>query len=90
MYNFVVSDTLRRNLKRISKKDKVLYEKILKKINEIVNSENIDHYKNLKYSMKDSKRVHIGHFVLIFQYDKKSDTILFDNLKHHDLIYEER
>jgi mRNA-degrading endonuclease RelE of RelBE toxin-antitoxin system len=89
MYNFIVSDNLRRNLKRISKKDKILFDKILKKINEIVNSDDIDHYKNLKYSLKDSKRVHIGHFVLIFQYDKKSNMILFDNFKHHDQIYKE-
>ena len=37
--------------------------------------------------MKDSKRVHIGHFVLIFQYDKKIDTIYFDDFDHHDNIY---
>jgi mRNA-degrading endonuclease RelE of RelBE toxin-antitoxin system len=87
MYDFIVSDNLRRNLKKISKKDKILFDKILKKINEIVNSDDIEHYKNLKYSLKDSKRVHIGHFVLIFQYDKQSKMILFDSFKHHDQIY---
>jgi len=87
MYNFIVSDNLRRNLNRISKKDKILFDKILKKINEIINSDDIDHYKNLKYDFKDSKRVHIGHFVLIFRYDKKSNMILFDKFKHHDQIY---
>lgn len=90
MHKYLVSDTLRKNLRKFSKKDKTLYDKILNKTNEIVNSENIDHYKNLKYSMKDSKRVHIGHFVLIFQYDKKSNTIIFDNIKHHDMVYKER
>ena len=90
MHRCLISDKLRKNLRKISKKDKMFYDKILSKINEIINSENIDHYKNLKYSMKDSKRVHIGHFVMIFQYDKKSDTITFDNIKHHDFIYENR
>ena len=90
MYNYIISDNLRNILKRFSKKDKIFYEKILKKIDEIVNSENINHYKNLKYRFKDSKRVHIGHFVLIFKYDKKSNTIFFDNIKHHDFIYKER
>ena len=37
--------------------------------------------------MKDSKRVHIGHFVLVFQYDKVIDTINFDDFDHHDNIY---
>jgi len=90
MHKYLISDKLRKNLRKFSKKDKIFYENILNKINEITNSENIDHYKNLKYSMKDSKRVHIGHFVLIFQYDKKSDTIIFDNIKHHDFIYKNR
>ena len=67
-----------------------MHEEIVKKIDEIIKSENIDHHKNLKYGMKDSKRVHIGHFVLIFQYDKKSNTINFDNFEHHDIVYKER
>ncbi len=37
--------------------------------------------------MKDSKRVHIGHFILIFQYIKKENLILFDDFEHHDNIY---
>ena len=90
MYNHLVSDKLRKKLRKISKKDNIFYNNILNKINEIINSENIDHYKKLKYNMKDSKRVHIGHFVLIFQYDKKSNTILFDNIKHHDFVYKNR
>ena len=90
MYKFLVSDKLRRNLKKICKKDRIFHTAILNKINEIINSENIDHYKNLKYDMKESKRVHIGHFVLIFKYDKKSNTIIFDNIKHHDFVYKNR
>ena len=38
----------------------------LKKINEIINCEDVEHYKNLTYNMKDSKRVHVGHSVLVF------------------------
>jgi len=37
--------------------------------------------------MQDSKRVHIGHFVLIFQYKKEENLILFDDFNHHDNIY---
>jgi mRNA-degrading endonuclease RelE of RelBE toxin-antitoxin system len=59
----------------------------LKKIDEIVNSYNVESYKNLRYDMKDSKRAHIGHFVLIFSYDKKSDFISFEYFGHHDKIY---
>ena len=87
MYNFDVSENLEKILNKLSKKDKDLYNQILKKIDEIIHSEDVEHYKNLRYNMKDSKRVHIGHFVLIFQYKKEEDIILFDDLDHHDNIY---
>lgn len=87
MYNFEISENLENILSKLSKKDKTLYEQVIKKINEIVNSDNIDHYKNLKYNLKDSKRVHIGHFVLIFQFNKIINKILFDDFDHHDNIY---
>ncbi len=72
MYEYLISDRLHKKLRKISKKDMIFYENILKKIEEIINSDQIEHYKNLKYNMKESKRVHIGHFVLIFQYEKKN------------------
>jgi len=87
MYNFDVSEHLQKILNKLSKKDKDLYNQILKKIDEIIHSENVEHYKNLRYDMKDSKRVHTGHFVLIFQYKKEENLILFDDFDHHDNIY---
>ena len=71
----------------MSKKDKQMHARIIDKIKEIVNSSDVEHYKNLRYNMKDSKRVHIGHFVLIFQYDKSKNEINFDDFDHHDNIY---
>ena len=74
-------------MQKLSKKDKSIYEQLIKKMDEIVNNLDIEHYKNLRYHMKDSKRVHVGSFVLIFQYDKKNDMINFDYFDHHDKIY---
>jgi len=87
MYNFDVSEHLQKILNKLSKKDKDLYNQILKKIDEVLHSENIEHYKNLRWNMKESKRVHIGQFVLIFQYKKDKNLILFDDFDHHDNIY---
>ena len=87
MYNFDVSENLEKILNKLSKKDKDLYNQILKKIDEVINYKDVEHYKNLRYNMKDSKRVHIGHFVLIFQYKKEENIILFDDFDHHDNIY---
>jgi len=87
MYEWQVSEELERKLKRLSKKDKALYDQVLKKIREVVNSSDVGHYKNLRYNMKDSKRAHIGHFVLVFQFFKSKNLINFDDFDHHDKIY---
>jgi YafQ family addiction module toxin component len=87
VYNFDVSENLEKILNKLSKKDKDQYDQILKKIDEVIHSEDVEHYKNLRYNMQDSKRVHIGHFVLIFQYKKEENLILFDDFNHHDNIY---
>jgi len=87
MYSYEVKPNLQKILKKLSKKDKILYEQIVKKIEEIINSNNVEHYKNLRDNMKDSKRVHIGHFVLIFSFDKNRNLISFEDFEHHDNVY---
>ena len=78
---------LQKILNRLSKKDKNLYEHVLKKIEEIIGCSGIEHYKNLRYDMKDKKRVQIGHFVLVFKLVKKDNKIVFMDFDHHDNIY---
>lgn len=87
MYNFRISEHLQDILTKLGKRDKNLHERILSKMNEIINSSDVEHYKNLRYNLKDSKRVHIGHFVLVFQYNQSNNEILFDDFDHHDNIY---
>ena len=78
---------LEKIISKLKKKNKKLYENILNKINEIINNPDIEHYKNLRHDMKDEKRVQIGHFVLVFKYDKREDIVYFDDFDHHDKIY---
>jgi YafQ family addiction module toxin component len=85
MYKFEIKPILEKKIVKIFKRDKVTYEKIIKKIDEIINRTTLDCYKNLKHNMKDSKRVHIGHFVLIFSL--KNNIISFEDFDHHDNIY---
>ena len=84
MIDYKLSDYLLKRLKKLAKKDKVLYEAVMKKIEQIVNVDP-DHYKNLKYDLKEEKRVHIGHFVLTFML--KEGKIFFEDFDHHDNIY---
>ena len=87
MYDYRTSKNLDRILEVLLRKNKLLYEQLLKKIEEVKNSSDVEHYKNLRYNMKDSKRVHLGHFVLVFQFNKTTNTIYFDDFDHHDKIY---
>lgn len=84
---YKTSKNFDRVLAKLQKKDKQLYENLLNKMNEVLNSLDVEHYKNLRHDMKDCKRVHIGHFVLVFKYDKLNDFIFFDDFDHHDNIY---
>jgi mRNA-degrading endonuclease RelE of RelBE toxin-antitoxin system len=82
-----ISVHLQKIIVRLAKKDPQLHGQLLHKINEIIHEETLDHYKNLRYIMKDSKRVHIGPFVLVFHSDEKTKTLYFDDFDHHDRIY---
>ena len=87
MIKFEIKPELFKKLVKLSKKDKKSYESVMRKIDEVVNSSNVEHYKNLRYNMKDSKRVHMGHFVLVFSYDPSKGFIAFEDYDHHDNIY---
>ncbi|MDP2666633.1 MAG: addiction module toxin RelE [Candidatus Diapherotrites archaeon] len=85
-----LSDKLKDILRNLAKRDPKKVLIINKKIKQIVNSDEytIEHYKNLRHTMKDFKRVHIDkHFVLTFQYDKAKKFVLFADYDHHDNIY---
>ena len=87
MYSYEIIPYLQKILNKLSKKDKQLYERILNKIEEIINCENVEHYKNLRYDMNDRKSVHIGHFVLVFKFIKEESKIKFvDFAARIDLI----
>ncbi len=87
MREFEIKPGLHKKLIKLSKKDKVKFEAVMKKIEEVVSSDDVEHYKNLRNIMKDFKRVHIGHFVLVFSYDKANDFVSFQDYDHHDKIY---
>ena len=88
MHEWERSEKLKKILERLFKKDKVRYEAVLKKIEEVINSEDPDHYKNLSYDLREFKRVHVdSHFVLVFKFDKNKKLIRFEDLDHHDNIY---
>ncbi len=87
MYQYKIQPNLQKILLKLFKKDNQTRERVLKKIREIINSDNVEHYKNLKKPLQHLKRVQIGEKVLVFMFDKKNKLLLFENFKHHDEIY---
>lgn len=88
MHNFSVEEDLQRTMSKLSKKDPAMFKDLLEKMDEIVQSENIDHYKNLRSPLQHLQRVHIrGSFVLTFRYLKSEDKVVFYDFDHHDRIY---
>ncbi len=87
MREFEIKPELWKKLVNLSKKDKTSYEAVMGKIDEVVTSGDIGHYKYLGYAMKGSQRVHVGHFVLVFSHDKAKDFVSFEDYDHHDKIY---
>ena len=55
MIEYELSDYLKKILKKLSKKDKMKYEAVMTKIREVINSSDVEHYKNLMHDLKEFK-----------------------------------
>ena len=86
-FEFIISPELERRLDKLAHKDKPLALAVRKKIQQIINCDEttIHHFKNLRRGMSDYKRVHIGHFVLLFSIEK--DVVVFDRFVPHKEAY---
>jgi len=88
MRSHEVDGKLRKILIKLFKRNKVTYNAVMDKIEEILSCEDIGHYKNLRNPLQGLKRVHISKsFVLTFKYIKSGDKVIFYKLDHHDRIY---
>jgi len=83
MYEAVFSDEFKRQLRKLKKRDKTMYERIEKKIRYILMEP--QHLKHLRGKLKGEQRVKFGPFVLKFRL--KEDKVFFITLKHHDYAY---
>ena len=87
MYEYEIKDRLSKKLQKIAKKDRVLYEAIMKKILQVADSPYIG--KPLHGKLKGKRRVHIGHFVLIYGIEEKKRRVIFLDFTHHDEAYKQ-
>mgnify|MGYP001568675225 CR=1 len=77
------SENFNKTLKRIKKKDKEIFQRISESVFKIINNPLCG--KPLRNVLRNYRRVHIGHFVLI--YEIINMEIRFLDFDHHDKIY---
>jgi len=82
-YRIEFSVVFEKQLRKLKRKDKILFERLRKKIDEIVR--NPKHYKPLRNILKGTRRAHLDPFAIIFMI--KGDEVVFLYVKHHDNAY---
>ena len=83
MWNSVFPKPFQQDVKDI-RKDKVLYERLWKKIAEIM--QNPEHYQMKRYDLKGKRSAHVGTFVIVFKIE--GNDVVFLKFKHHDYAYD--
>ena len=77
------SHLFRKQLKKVKGKE---LQNVLKKKDEILSSDDLDHYKNLIQDLKKYKRVHVNNSYVILFFGN-DNTVYFVDYEHHDKIY---
>lgn len=81
MYKTVNQRKLSKELRKLNKKNHVLFEAVFKKADEICI--NPQYYKNLNYPLNKYKRVHIdSNYMLCFSVNEKEQTVTLIGLTH--------
>ncbi|BDZ71090.1 type II toxin-antitoxin system RelE family toxin [Methanobacterium petrolearium] len=82
-YEIMFSHRFQKEMEKLSHKDPEQYKHVLKKMEQI--QAKPLHYKPLSGDLHGARRVHVGDFVLIYEF--KDDLIIFHDYKHHNQIY---
>lgn len=82
-YVIEFSEEFRKSFKKLKKKDKVMFQRIQKKLLEIV--KNPERYKHLRNALAGYLRIQFGPFVLIYKIEENVVRII--SLDHHDKAY---
>jgi addiction module RelE/StbE family toxin len=84
-YELEVSEHLDRLFSKLSKKDKLQFEILSRKIKEILENPNIG--EPLKGNMAGQRSVHIRNFVLTYEILENEKIIRLLDYDHHDKVY---
>ena len=79
----VYSDRMARALTIYKRKDQRLFQDIENRIEKIIREPTVG--KPLRYTLKNRRRVHVGSFVLVYEFYE--GELRFIDFDHHDKIY---
>lgn len=82
-YSIEFSASFDKSMKKLKKKDTVLFDQIQKKLLDLVSHP--DHYKPLRNVLAGYRRIQFGPFVLIFTIE--GEVVRIISLDHHDKSY---
>ena len=82
-YQFKFTPFFEKQLTKLKKKDKVLFERLGKKLQELL--KNPEHYKPLRNVLKGNRAAHLDPFVVVFEVSSGIITVHY--VKHHDHAY---
>jgi mRNA-degrading endonuclease RelE of RelBE toxin-antitoxin system len=84
-YTIVADPDVEAAFRKLKTKDSTRFDQVVKKLQEI--GENPEAGKPLRRPLQGRWRVHIGHYVLIYKFDKKKGLITLVKYVHHDEAY---
>jgi len=85
MYALNVKEGVDRTFARMGKKDRKRLEAVAKKVEEIL--EDPHRFKPLRAPLQNTRRVHIGPFVLVYEIDEERKVVTLLDFEHHDAVY---
>ncbi len=82
-YIIEFSSQFEKSIKKLKKKDKILFNQIQTKLKDLI--QNPERYKTLGNVLAGYRRLHFGPFVLIYKIENNIVRII--SLDHHDEAY---
>jgi YafQ family addiction module toxin component len=86
LYALQVEEEVDKAFKCLLKKDRKQLEAINKKVKQVLSDPY--QFKPLWHPLEGLRRVHIGHFVLIYKVVEESATVILVKYRHHDEAYQ--
>jgi addiction module RelE/StbE family toxin len=82
-YEYASTTEFERQFKKLTKKDRTLKDRLLRKIDQIISDPEIGEPKS--HALRHARGSHVDPYVIVYAF--KDNTITFVYVDHHDVIY---